>query len=318
VNAARPVSVIVNRSSGSAAAAQPALEAALARASIDATVTIVGGAEIQGAAERAAASGHTLVAAGGDGTVSTIASVAIEHHRTFGVIPLGTLNHFARDAGIPADLDAAVDVLTSGRVVPLDAGTLNGRIFLNNASLGFYARIVRERSAEQRRGRRKWFGFAIGLARAWIDYEAMTVRLTVDGTNLVRRTPFVFIGNGEYEAEGLDTGQRCSADALQRGELSIYIAPECGRFELLGLSIRALTRTLTPHVKLESFRAAHVVVDTAMRHPAAALDGELVSTAATLECRVMPAVLQTLLPAATSTVTRASAMQDDTRGGTDT
>jgi diacylglycerol kinase family enzyme len=293
---ASPLTVIVNASAGSASNARTDIERALRRHRCEATIALVNGGEIRAEAERAAARGHTLVAAGGDGTVSTIAAVAIAARRRFGVIPLGTLNHFARDAGIPSDIDAAVDVIVAGRAVPLDVGLVNGRPFLNNVSLGFYVRIVRERREEQRRGRRKWIGFAIGMARAWLDYRPITVRLTVDGADLIRRTPFVFVGNGPYEAEGLDIGRRCSIDALQNAELSIWIAPDAGRLELLRLSVRALAGRLASDIKFESFRAGRALVETALRHPTAALDGELVPMSGSIEFAVQKAALEALLP----------------------
>src|SRR5258708_25285737 len=162
----------------------------------------VTGSESQGAADKAAAAGAALVAGGGDGTVSTVAAVAVRSGATCGVIPLGTLNHFAKDAGVPFDVDAAVAAIAAGRVTALDTGELNGRTFVNNASVGFYARLVRERQLEQRRGHAKWTALAIGLARAWRRYHQITVRLPLAGKALVRRTPFRFVGNREDGAEG--------------------------------------------------------------------------------------------------------------------
>jgi diacylglycerol kinase family enzyme len=244
------------------------------------------GDQLRDAASRAAA--------GGDGTVSTIAGVAAHEGCLFGVIPLGTLNHFARDAGIPLDIDAAVATLAAGAVRTLDVGEIPGRIFVNNVSLGFYARIVRERQLEQRRGHAKWTSFAIGLTRAWINYRTITVRLTVDGAAMLRRTPFVFVGNGKYEAEGADLGRRC---ALDGGRLSIYVAPECGRFEMLALSLRAMVGRLTPDVKLESFVASELTIEARRGHALVAVDGELVPLGPPLTCSIRPGGLRTLTPA---------------------
>lgn len=285
--------IIVNEAAGSAGEGRQTIERALAGEPLDADVVVVPGPGIRAAAERAASTGGTLVAAGGDGTVSAVASVAVAARRTFGVIPLGTLNHFARDAGIPLDVAGAVRTLAAGRPVPLDVGILGDRTFLNNVSLGFYVRLVRERQDEQRRGHRKWTAFAIGLARAWADFRTLTVRLTVDGQPLVRRTPFVFVGNGDYKAEGLEAGSRTS---LAGGRLTIYVAPECGRIELVGLSLRALLRRLTPDVKLECFNGAHVTIETASRRLTAALDGELIAASPPLRCAIQRGALTTLLP----------------------
>lgn len=286
------VTIVLNTTSGSADTPRRRIEEAFARANAGVEIVEVTGPGIRAAAERAPR-GNALVAAGGDGTVSAVGSAAADAGRPFGVVPLGTLNHFARDAGIPAEIDEAAKVIAAGRTRPLDTGAVNGRRFLNNLSLGFYVQLVREREIQQRRGRRKWAAFAGGLAYAWVRYRTMTVRLEVDGVALVRRTPFVFIGNGEYEAEGLDVGKRRS---MTGGRLSIYVAPECGRFDLLALSLRALAGRLTPDVKLEAFTASSVTIETASARVTAALDGELVVLQPPLTCVSQPGVLQTLLP----------------------
>jgi diacylglycerol kinase family enzyme len=292
----RPVfTVLMNTTSGSFTdEAREKITAAFARTGLEAQIIAATGPEIQGAAERAASAGAALVAAGGDGTVSTVAAVAMKSAATFGVIPLGTLNHFARDAGIPADTDTAVATLAAGHAVLLDTGELNGRPFVNNASFGFYARIVRERQLEQRRGHAKWIAFAIGLARAWRRYHQMTVRLTVDGQALARRTPFVFVGNGEYVDEGPGLGRRTS---LTTGHLWISLAPECSRGKMLMLVLRALAGRLTPDVKLEEFRAAEVIIEPRGGGSGVAMDGELVPINPPFRSAIRPRTLNTLLPA---------------------
>jgi diacylglycerol kinase family enzyme len=288
--------IILNQKAGSVVeASRAAVEASCAHAGLDARIVAVPGPEIAAAAAQAAAAGDTLVAAGGDGTVSTVAAVAVKTGAAFGVIPLGTLNHFARDAGIPLDVDAAVAALAEGHLVPLDAGELNGRTFVNNVSIGFYARVVRERQLEQQRGHRKWIAFAIGLARAWTRYHQITVRMTVDGKALVRRTPFIFVGNGDYIDEGPKLGRRQS---LTSGRLWISLAPECSRAEMLILVVRAIAGRLTPDIKLEQYPAAEVTIEPRARRDGVAMDGELVAVTPPFTCAIRAGVLRTLLPRA--------------------
>jgi diacylglycerol kinase family enzyme len=287
--------VILNRYAGSASdeSARRLVEASLTRAALDARIVAVPGSEIEAAAEEAAAAGDALVAAGGDGTVSTVAGVAVKTGAVFGVIPLGTLNHFAKDAGIPLDVDSAVDVLAAGRAVALDTGALNARTFVNNASVGLYARVVHERQIEERRGHRKWIAFVIGLVRVWRIDPQITVRLMVDGRPLVRRTPFVLVGNGDYQEAGLGLGRRAS---LTAGHLSIYLAPECGRMEMVILALRAVAGRLTPDVKLEELRACEVTIEPRARRAGVATDGELVALSPPFACRIQRGTLRTLLP----------------------
>jgi diacylglycerol kinase family enzyme len=222
-----------------------------------------------------------------------VAGAAARHGATFGVIPLGTLNHFAKDAGIPLELDAAIGVLAAGRTTTFDAGEINGRIFVNNASAGIYARIVRERQIEQRQGHSKWTAFAIGLGRTWLGFRPITVRLTVDGEPRVVRTPFVFVGNGRYVEEGTGLGSRSS---IETGLLSIYVAPECGRAGMFVLLLRALAGRLTPDVALESLTAQDVAIEPATAAVPIAIDGELITERAPVRCRMLPRALRTLVP----------------------
>ena len=117
------------------------------------TIVVNHGRELTPIARRYAEDGcRTIVAAGGDGTVNAVASALVGTQSALGVIPLGTLNHFAKDAGIPLDLDAAVDTVINGTTKLVDVGELNGHIFINNSSIGLYPAIVQERSEHQRRG----------------------------------------------------------------------------------------------------------------------------------------------------------------------
>ena len=289
----RPVSVIVNPSSGSAATKIGDLRSLVANAGLKAEVFQVSGTEISAAAARAARAGHVLVAAGGDGTASTVASVAVRTGATFGVIPLGTLNHFARDAGIPLELDKAVATIAAGGTRALDVGVMNDATFINNASLGLYPQLVWERQREQSRGRGKSIAFLIALVRTWRRYPTVGVHITVDDVELLRRTPFVFIGNGEYRAEGMDLGTRAS---LNSATLSVYLAPGVGRLEFLQLPIRALRGRLRDDVKFESFRACDIRIETRGRLIDVALDGELRSEETPLRCSIKRGVLTTLVP----------------------
>lgn len=283
------MTVLVNARAGSGEASRTVGDA-LRDAGVHATVeTVSSGDDLRALAARAATRGDALVAAGGDGTVSTVASVAAEHDVSLGVLPLGTLNHFAKDAGIPGETDRAIAALRGGTTRAVDIGEVNGRTFLNNASLGIYPRLVWEREAEQQKGRRKWVAFGIALMRVWQRYRTMTVRMRIDGREYIRRTPFVFIGNGRYESEGLRLGART---ALDGGVLSVFVAPYCGRFELVRVAFHALSGRLETEPKFESFEGREVTIDTARRRVSVALDGEVVIMSPPMKCRMRPAALR--------------------------
>ena len=172
---------------------------------------------------------QVIVAAGGDGTVNSVAAAVIDSDKIFGVLPLGTLNHFARDVGIPTDLQQAARTIIAGHTIEVDAAEVNNRIFLNNSSLGLYPMIVREREKHQRLGFGKWPAFIWATIQALRRNPFLDVRLRVNDQLLDRTTPFVFVGNNEYAMDLFNIGLR---DRLDRGVLSIYITHANQSFEI--------------------------------------------------------------------------------------
>ena len=126
---------------------------------------------------------------GGDGTVAAVAAGLVGSEVPFGVLPAGTLNHFAKDLGLPLELEAAARMLLSGHVIRVDLGEVNGRIFVNNSSVGFYPQIVRERERQQRGGRAKWAALASATAAVFRSSRTMELswRSTTDGGCSARR-----------------------------------------------------------------------------------------------------------------------------------
>jgi diacylglycerol kinase family enzyme len=190
---------------------------------VNANVTLLRyGSQLDAAARRSLATRpDAIVAGGGDGTLSTVAGVLAGSGIPLGVLPLGTFNHFAKDVGIPLDLAAAVETVCRGRVTSVDVGRVNGRVFLNNSSLGLYPQVVRKRDQLRQRLRRgKWPAFVWAALLVLRRFPFLKVEINVDGKILQRRTPLVFIGNNSYELNGLNLGARKCLDA---GHLSIHI-----------------------------------------------------------------------------------------------
>ena len=254
-----------------------------------------GGDEIVAAVGNAIARRPRLiVAGGGDGTVSTVAAALVDTGIVFGVLPLGTLNHFARDLGIPLELADAVGVLARGETGRVDIGEVNGRIFVNNSGLGLYPDIVRDRERQQKRlGRGKWLAFAWAMLAALRRYPFLVVTLVVDGKEVVRKTPFVFIGNNEYRMEGFAIGERSGMDD---GMLSLYVAQRPGRLRLLQLAIRALTGRLRQARDFDAILATDIVVRSKKKRLRVATDGEVTDMTPPLHYRVRPASLIVMLP----------------------
>jgi diacylglycerol kinase family enzyme len=299
--AMKPVVVIVNGGAGHGHDDQAAddLRARLKDAKLDAELVLAkDGEQMIATARRALKEGARLVAAGGgDGTINAVASVMAGSGVHFGVLPLGTLNHFAKDLGIPLELDDAVRNLATGTPRQVDVGEVNDRIFLNNSSLGLYPDIVHDREKQQRRlGRGKWPAAVWATLAALRRYPFLSMRLTVKGETLARRTPFVFIGNNRYTMEGLSIGER---DHLDDGLLSLYVAQHPTRLGLLRFAFDAMRGKLGSERDFDVLEADGFEIDTHHGKLRVATDGEVTEMHPPLRYRVRPGALTVLVPAAT-------------------
>lgn len=291
------IAVVLNDSSGSGdcAAAGKQLEEIFTAAGREVRVTMArGGDQLRTAVESAVKEGcKTLVAGGGDGTINTAAAALVDHDIPLGVIPLGTLNHFAKDLGIPLELDEAAKVVLEGAVCRVDVGDVNGRIFLNNSSLGVYPAIVRLRERYQAGGWGKW------IAALWAGLAVlrrnpfMAVRIVAEGETIVRRTPLVFIGNNEYRMSGLQAGSR---ESLVGGHLALYVFKADRRSSLLLLGWQVLLKGPEEVNELDLLTVEVATVESKRAIVPVALDGEVVSLKSPMSYRIRPAALPVLVP----------------------
>jgi len=237
--------------------------------------------------------GSLILAGGGDGTINAVASALVGTETALGVLPLGTLNHFAKDVGIPLDLEAAIRNAFAGRIRAIDAGEVNGRVFLNNSSLGIYPRIVRLREAHQRKGMRKWIAFAKALAYVLRHPSSLYLRLRIDDVHAgPRKTPFVFIGNNRYEISGLAIGKRAD---LTGGRIWVCHAPDADRWTLFRLTLRALAGWIRES-DLEAAEASEVWIETHHRHTDVSADGEVYRMVPPFHYRSRPGALRVMVP----------------------
>jgi YegS/Rv2252/BmrU family lipid kinase len=253
------------------------------------------GAEVVELARRAAQmQADIIVAGGGDGTINAVASELIGTDKSFGVLPLGTLNHFAKDLNIPVDIEAAVRTIVSGHTMQVDVGQVNGRIFLNNSSLGLYPRLVHEREKQQRLGLRKWTAFFWAAVAVLRRYPFLDVKLSVEGNDFSCRSPLVFIGNNEYEMESLDVGARA---CLNSGNLSLYMTRDTGRLGLVRLAFRALFGGLREDRDFTALCSKEIWIETRHRRLRVALDGEVTVLEPPLHYQIRPLSLRVIVPA---------------------
>jgi len=245
---------------------------------------------------REAAGGNetTIIAAGGDGTISGVAEQLAGTGKVLGLLPVGTLNHFAKDLGIPLDLESAVATVLRGRVLAVDTGEVNGRIFINNSSLGIYPQIVSRREAQQQRlARGKWPAFFWATVQAFRRFPFLDLRITFEGRQLERRTAFLFVGNNEYEIAGFNLGSR---SCLNRGNLGLYLSHGTGRFGLFRLAFHALFGRVNQAKDFDAFCVAEARIETRRRRLLVARDGEVEWMETPLQYKIRPAALRVLVP----------------------
>jgi YegS/Rv2252/BmrU family lipid kinase len=262
---------------------------------VDAAIHVArDGDALEALANQAATSDASIiVAGGGDGTVSAVASAVIGSGKTLGVLPLGTLNNFSRDLGIPQDLSEAVGLIADNHAAEIDIAEVNGRAFINNSSIGIYPRIVLNRERQQRLGKGKWWAAAWAAWRVLRISPFYRIRLEIDGAEFRRKTPFVFVGNNAYEMDLYNIGRRLH---LNEGELSVYVLHRGGRVGLLLLALRTLFGRLRQAKDFEEIRTTHLNIEMRRESVLVAVDGEISIMTSPLEYRIRPKALRVIVP----------------------
>jgi diacylglycerol kinase family enzyme len=252
-------------------------------------------------AGRAARDGAILVAAGGDGTLNTVAHAAVTHGCVFGVLPQGTFNYFGRTHGIPEDLGDAVRALLHARVRPVQIGLLNDRIFLVNASVGLYPQLLEEREHDKRQyGRSRVVALLSAVKTALRGHRSLRIELELDGRTRRLRTPTLFVGNNRLQME--QVGMYPLDHALDEGRL-VAIAPRpVGRLRMLGLLVRGALGRLGDADDVEAFAFRRMTVRAPLlsgrRRLKTATDGEVSRMALPLRFEALDGRLLLLVPSA--------------------
>ena len=286
--------ILINRGGGSVGE-RGAIEAAIAAAGLDADLHFLKGAEIPKAAKAAVAAGaQIVVAGGGDGTLSCVAGVLAGTRTKLGILPLGTLNHFARDLGIPTKLDEAASLVVTGKSRTVDVAEVNGRVFINNSAVGIYPLMVLDREAQQEHlGRSKRWAMAIAMARTLFRFSSRRLKLTVNDRTAVVDTPLLFVGNNAYKMDLPGAGTR---EAIDRGELFVLVLRRKSRLGFCAASFRALCGRTRRDDAARIEGVDTLKVGSSRHSLAVSLDGETVHMKPPLEYRIRPKTLNVIAP----------------------
>ena len=252
------------------------------------------GDDISALAEHALADHRRpIVAGGGDGTVNAVAGKLAGTDTPLGVLPMGTLNHFAKDAGIPLNLAAAVRNLFTGQVMMVDVGEVNGRVFVNNSGVGFYPHFVRQREEQEKRGHVKRMAFMLALRAMVRRYFRLRIKVRMDQAQALEHvTPFLFIGNNRYQISGLHIGTRSTLDS---GRLWVCTAPSLGDRDVMAVAMRTLVGGATDP-DLSAFEAQEFWVEPGTARVNVSADGEVGIMDAPLHYRIRPQALGVVVP----------------------
>lgn len=294
----KALTVLINQGGGSAGEdARDRVAAALEAAGVEARIVLADGADLAGhAATLVKAGAPVVVAAGGDGTMSAVAGALAGSDTAMGVLPLGTLNHLARDLAIPFDLAEAAAVLAAGHQRCIDVGELNGRVFVNNSAIGLYPLMVLDRETQQKRlGRSKRLALLVASARTLLRFRHQRLLLTADEGQAVVDTPLLFVGNNDYAVALPAAGKRA---ALADGTLCVLVLRKPNRVGFVAAVLRAMIGRARPDDMIRLATEGRLRVDSARSHLAVAVDGETLHLAPPLDYRIRPKALRVIAPAA--------------------
>ena len=301
------VLVLLNEAAGTLAKSTTADEPerirhAFAAHGINAEVRTVPGEELESFTRQAATDPAVLavVAGGGDGTLNTIASALAGTGKPYGVLPLGTHNHFAKDMNVPLDLDAAVAALARGVAAgasrDIDVGEVNGRLFLNFSGIGLHPLVVKHRDTQRAvLGRNKFVAMFVALLRVLRRLPVLRVRIEADALDVRRITPSVIVCNNPHQMRVFGVENVSYPD---RSTLNVYVARSTNWLGLIWLIVRAAFRTLDSASKFEAFALEEVTIHTRRPSARVSTDGEVTDMPTPLRYRVRRAGLKVVTPLA--------------------
>jgi diacylglycerol kinase family enzyme len=236
---------------------------------------------------------YPIVPGGGDGTVNAVAGKLAGTDTPLGVLPMGTLNHFAKDARIPLNLQAAVRNLFTGQVAKVDVGEVNGRVFVNNSGVGFYPHFVRQREEQEKHGHIKRVAFMLALRAMIRHYFRLRMRVHMDRAEALEHvTPFLFVGNNRYQTSGAHVGTRSKLDL---GRLWVCTAPASGRQHVISVAMRTLAGRATDQ-ELNASETEELWVEPGTARVNVSIDGEVSIMDAPLHYKIRPHSLGVVVP----------------------
>lgn len=237
---------------------------------------------------------HVVIAAGGDGTIRSVAAEVAGTKAKMAVVPCGTFNFFARTHSIPEDQAEALRLAITGVSKPIRLGDVNGNIFLINASLGLYAKSIQERELSTKRFGRKQLVVIFSTIRSLLQsHRLLHVRLKNDNFQSEIKTPMIFIGNNALQLRNLSLPV---AKGFKHDLLAVVTLKPVRGWEMLRVIFRGITKTLGKEERLDQFSTDNLVITTKRSPQMVALDGEMFYINSPLTVQALPDALHLIVP----------------------
>jgi diacylglycerol kinase family enzyme len=234
------------------------------------------------------------VVAGGDGSVHHVVQGLVGTDGVLGVVPVGSLNHLARDLQVPlGDWRAALDIAVRGNVRQIDVGRINGRYFLNSVMLGIYPTITEFRE-RFRSLHSRWRAYAKATRLALRQFPHVSLVVELDGRIETFRTQMFVIAINMYDLN--QAGLIAPKMTFNDGRVTIYSLSFMSRTQFVRAAAKYLRGKIVDVDGFRRIRTTHLRVDTAKRRMRVSVDGELVEMETPLQIAAVPSSLLVRAP----------------------
>lgn len=253
------------------------------------------GGELDAKLKHAVAKGvDVLVVGGGDGSLCAAANVLANTSVALGILPMGTLNHLAKDLDIPLDLNQAIELLLSGNIRNIDVGEVNGKVFVNNASVGLYpAAVGRRERIRSLANWSKWPAMVVAMGYSLKAMRTYRLRLVTVNSDDLFRTSLFFVGNNEYQFQIPEVGSRA---CLDRGCLGLAVLRVRSLRILLGLVWHLILGKFDQAPEVDCRCLGAFELHSKRKRLRVALDGEAAFMRPPLRFRSLPGSLKVIAP----------------------
>ena len=252
-------------------------------------------AQVEKAVAAAKKDGGVVIAAGGDGTIRSVAQRAAEQSVKFAAVPTGTFNFFARAHRISEEPEVALNGIFTGEIRAVRLGRLNNHYFLINASFGLYARSIEERERTTKRWGRDRLIVILSTMRTLLRrHKLIGIDLMQGGKTVSLTTASVFIGNNALQLRDLSMDvAKCMGENL----LAVVVLKPVGRRDMIRIFWRGLAKTLEDDHRLKTFCADALTIRLPVKKIKVALDGEIFYVESPIRVSAEPEALKMVVPA---------------------